>query len=167
MAYVKIVDKSYKDWDAIYNVINYIFRYGDIPIEYVGGYGVIFNNERSYSDDIVEQFQIVKIIYKKENYNLLKHFVITFGKEENITDEDASVIAWNFIKYFQMNYQVVFAVHTDTQNIHVHIVLNTTNILKGNNYSDFYEIEKLNVFLRNIMVNYKILGRQRLAVFEV
>jgi len=31
MAYVKIVNGEYSKWSSIYNVLNYIFRDGDIP----------------------------------------------------------------------------------------------------------------------------------------
>ena len=167
MAYVKVVDGSYKDWDAIYNVLNYIFRYGDIPLKYVGGFCVVFSDESIYSDDIVKQFESIKIIYKKEKVKLLKHFVITFSKDDEITAEDACNIAWKFIEYFGGNYQIVFAVHTDTDNIHVHVVLNTTNILNGNSYSEFYEIERLNEFLNKVMIDYKSCNKKRLAIFKI
>jgi len=164
MAYIKIVDRDYYDWKAIYNVINYIFRYGGIPFEYTGGYGVSFV-EGDYVYDIIVQFETVKIIYKKEQFKLLKHFIIIFSKYENVTPFEARNIAWEFIKYFGENYQVVFAVHTDTANIHVHIVLNTTNIATGINYNSFLEIDDMNEFLNNIMKNRKNMKR-RLAVFR-
>lgn len=159
MAYVKIVNKDYSDWRAIYNVVNYIFHYSYIPLKYVGGYGVSFI-EGDYADDIIEQFEAVKIIYKKERFKLLRHFIITFASCENITPMEAKEIAWEFIKYFKENYQVVFAVHTDTDNVNVHIVMNTTNIFTGNNYKDFFEIDKINEFLNNIMINRKNTQKQ-------
>ena len=165
MAYVKIVNNAYRDWSAIYNIINYIFRYGNVPPKFVGGYGVIFGDETNYSNDIVEQFEAIKIIYKKQECKLLKHFVITFSEEEKITEEDACSIAWKFIKYFQVDYQVVFAVHNDTDHIHIHVVLNTTNISTGNCYSDFYDIEKLNKFLENIMINHRLHTKKSLVIF--
>lgn len=164
MAYIKIVNKDYMDWKAIYNVINYIFHYSSVPLEYVGGYGISFI-EGDYADDIIEQFETVKIIYKKEMFKLLRHFVITFAPYENITPMKAKEIAWEFIKYFGKNYQVVFAVHTNTEHVHVHIVLNTTNIFTGNNYREFFEIDKINEFLNNIMINRKNTIK-RLAVFN-
>lgn len=154
MAYVKIVNREYNDWRAIYDVINYIFRDGFIPLEYVGGYGILFA-DGDYADDIIEQFETVKIIYKKECFKLLKHFVMTFDPYENITSVEAREIAWEFMEYFRGNYQVVFAVHTDTSNVHVHIVMNTTNVFTGNNYKEFLEIDKINEFLNNIMINRK------------
>lgn len=55
--------------------------------------------------------------------------------------------------------------HTNTEHVHVHIVLNTTNIFTGNNYKEFFEIDKINEFLNNIMINRKN-TMKRLAVFK-
>jgi len=94
----------------------------------------------------------VKIVYRKENYKLLKHFIIEFEPKERVDCLEASEIAWEFIQWLSGGeYQIVFAVHTDTNNIHVHVVLNTTNIITSNSYNEYFEAEKINKIINNIM----------------
>ena len=67
----------------------------------------------------------------------LWHFVLSFDRygEWWVTPEVACQIAGRFVTFFD-GHQVVYAVHEDTQNVHVHFMLNATDFYTGLKFQD-------------------------------
>ena len=105
---------DYKNKDAVSRVIDYICRL-DKP-EQVGGMGVF----PLYVEDMVNQFLAVKRIYHKEEGKQVFHIFISFEKSLGFTVDEVMEMGYEIAAYWGYDRQVMFAVHDDTQNIHIH-----------------------------------------------
>lgn len=128
MAYCKfILTNSYFEENSIPNVIHYIIKPEKTLHGFIGGYGVNLLNEQS----MIDSFLIVKNIYHKKNGRQLKHFIVSFSSAENITPILAYQLAWEIASLYSDKFQILFAVHEETQNLHIHFVVNTVSFVDG------------------------------------
>ncbi|MCL2703423.1 MAG: relaxase/mobilization nuclease domain-containing protein [Defluviitaleaceae bacterium] len=74
-----------------------------------------------------------KNVFGKTTGRQYAHFVQSFHSQDNITPEMAYRIGIEYIsKIKQWNdYQIAMAVHTDTENMHIHYVINSVNSKTG------------------------------------
>ena len=124
MAVLKLLTKSYATDTALRNVINYIGKYG---LEYCGGFGV--NPEYAY-----EEMLLVKKIWHKEDGQQVRHFVLSFAKEEKLNTQQKLKLAYDICRYYP-EFQCFFGCHYDTDNPHIHFVMNTVSAIDGHRYS--------------------------------
>lgn len=141
MCIVKVVKKPYKNESSIFNLINYALtdKRSNTAVRYYGGYNV----------DVLraaEQFLLVKQYFQKWDGRKMRHFVVSF--DENITPYDAYILGWQIAALYADRYQIVFVVHEDTDNVHIHFVFNTVSFVDGLKYSESYsDLYKLNVYV--------------------
>lgn len=63
------------------------------------------------------------------------HFVVSFSEEDTVSSEDALKIMDEIQKeYLQDNYECVYAVHTDTEHLHGHLIFNSIDRFEGKKY---------------------------------
>ena len=145
---VKIVDGAYENFDAVEKTINYAFRFGDMQL--VGGLGVVLTN----ADDIAEQFHVIKRVYSKTTGKQVVHIVFSVDRGTFLRTEHVKKLGYLLAGYFGKERQVVFGVHTDTTNLHIHMIINTVAYTNGA-YCGYYDIGQLNryawVCMRKIM----------------
>lgn len=72
--------------------------------------------------------------YKKTEGRQGYHFVLSFSPKDDVTPEMAMEITERFIKNYIPDYESVYAVHTDRQHLHSHIVFNSVNLINGQKY---------------------------------
>lgn len=110
------------------NAINYIIKPTKTQdLRFIGGLGSLGG------DKILKTFLDTKKFYHKEKGRQGYHFVISFIEDE-VNAETAFQIMQEFTDmYLKNNYDNVFAVHTDTDHIHGHLVFNSVNY-DGNKY---------------------------------
>lgn len=72
--------------------------------------------------------------YKKMEGRQGYHFVLSFSPKDDVTPEMAMEITERFIKNYIPDYESVYAVHTDRQHLHSHIVFNSVNLINGQKY---------------------------------
>lgn len=83
---------------------------------------------------------------KSKNANLAYKMSISFHPDDNdkLTYEEAFRIAKEFADKFLQGYEVLFAVHTDTEHIHVHFLIGNCHIETGKafrrNQKDLYDM---------------------------
>lgn len=136
MPFVIIVRNDYPDVGSLERVLNYALR-----TSWVGGYAI--NPQNAFCEALM-----VKTVYHKTNYSQLKHFFITFSKEEfnNLGYVDLLDIGFQIGEYFR-EHQLVYCIHTDTDHIHLHCVMNTTSFIDGHQYNGgrhyFFGIEPI------------------------
>lgn len=71
-------------------------------------------------------------MHKKKKGRQYIHFVQSFREEENVTEKEVKKIAEKMLEQKKFEgFQVVYAVHNDTKNLHTHFVINTVNIDTG------------------------------------
>ena len=135
---------NYKNKDAVSRVIDYICRL-DKP-EQVGGMGVF----PLYVEDMVNQFLAVKRIYHKEEGKQVFHIFISFEKSLGFTVDEVMEMGYEIAAYWGYDRQVMFAVHDDTQNIHIHMAINTVAYTNGE-YKAYYPIEDITEYVKPIV----------------
>lgn len=103
-----------------------------------GGYNVI----PRYA---VQMMKTTKLLYNKDDGKQLIHIIISLSKAENIPAramyEISSYIASNF-----HDFQVLFSVHSDTEYIHTHFMINTVSFRDGSRIKENnlkYSFEKI------------------------
>lgn len=104
------------------NAINYVIDPTKTQDQrFVGGLGSLGG------DKALQTFLDTKKFYHKERGRQGYHFVISFIEDE-VNAETAFQIMQEFTEmYLKNNYDNVFAVHTDTDHIHGHLVFNSVN----------------------------------------
>lgn len=105
--------------------IQYITNHKKTSKDLVGGIGV--NCENAY-----ERMQIVKHFYGKEGGREYIHFVVSFKGKKDV--DTAYFIAENIADLYE-NFQVLFAVHINTANTHVHFIINSVSVVGGHKFS--------------------------------
>lgn len=64
----------------------------------------------------------------------MRHFAVSF--EEDISPYDTYVPGLRIAAYYARRYRIVFGVHEDTDNVHIHFVFNTVSFVDGLKYSE-------------------------------
>jgi len=120
------VDSSYGNDTAVEAVIEYVAR-----TNYAAGYGV------TNITHAADQMKMVKQAYGKTDGRLMKHFIISFTRQESqmlILEDLLQIAAW--IAYpLGLKYQIVFGVHMDTMCWHLHFGMNTVSYVDGRKVS--------------------------------
>lgn len=79
--------------------------------------------------------------FGKDSGKRIRHSIISFDENSGVTEEEARDCAEKIVSYYS-DYQTVYAVHGNTDNVHVHFVMNQVSCTDGHRYqgkkSDFY-----------------------------
>lgn len=86
------------------------------------------NWKESYQD-----FQNTKEFFNKENGRQYLHYVQSF-KEGEVTPEEALEFTEKFCNKIIKDNEVFLAVHTDTKNIHCHMIVNSVSYIDGHKF---------------------------------
>ena len=88
----------------------------------------------------------VAVAYEKNSGLRLRHSILSFAPNENVSAAEAAEIAQEAINYYGDAYQIISAVHEDTDDIHIHFVMNQISYVDGSRYrgkkSDYYQYQK-------------------------
>lgn len=97
--------------------------------------------------------------------SLMRHRVISFGNEEAQNPAMAFWLAKRVSEfYFERGYISFFGVHTDTDNLHIHIAVSSTNWRDG---SDFFICDELSMLRDSVNMWYQdYLCRNQLPQFQ-
>ena len=136
-----LVRNEYQDYGALRRVLDYVLR-----SSLCGGYGIDPN--MAY-----EQMVLVKNSYHKQTGVQLKHFFLTFSDREMLHLDFDEILQLGFeVGKFFGEYQMVYAIHLDSDHTHLHFVMNTTSFLDGHKYSD--GLSKFNALCRYLRERY-------------
>ena len=125
-------DNSYRD------AISYISN----PNKAVstGGYGI------TSMGSAAEEMEQTAISFNKNKGKRLRHSVLSFTNREKISPEQANQFAGEIIKHYAPEYQIAYAVHNNTENIHIHFVMNQISYVDGHRYrgqkKDYYDFQR-------------------------
>lgn len=129
MAMLKILNCAgkYHDIGARENVAGYIFN----PVKMVHG----FCGGVAVTENFVECMNEVAVRFKKTKGIQLRHFVLSFSPEELDDPEVVYEIACHVARFIGRDYQIVFAVHENTDNLHIHFMQNSVSYTTGHKYN--------------------------------
>ena len=87
-------------------------------------------------DTAFQQMVETKELYQKTGKRQGYHVIISFSPEENVTADQAMYVLKNFAKdVLEDNYEAVYAVHTDRDHMHGHLIWNSVSITTGEKYN--------------------------------
>ena len=140
---------TYRESDAIARVVHYIMN----PYKarhYYGVYGADIHNPAASMNMISEQFG-------KANGVRLHHFVISFYPNELRDPIIVDEIARRFAECLACEYQMVYAVHEDKEQLHIHIVINSVSYIDGHRYrGSREEFKAMQHYMRAVLREYHI-----------
>ncbi len=136
MAVFKVIRGKYQNKDAVEKTIRYITGNNGASknkVLSVGGYGVDYENYQN----AIEQFQITKSIYHKEDKRQVVHMVVSFDgeKEKVLQKSDIEELGYQIGRLLSKeSYQAVWAVHGNTDHPHIHYIINSVSYINGSKY---------------------------------
>ena len=139
MAIFKVINSKgkYHDDDALSDVNRYVLKPYKTQHKYTGGIHVDMNDPAGSMDTIAEH-------YKKRRGVRLRHFIVAFTEDECPSPIVADSIGGELIEWLGEEYQSVYAVHEDSNEVHLHIVFNSVSYVDGHKYhgskSDYYDM---------------------------
>ena len=131
MATYKVIgvgqDGKYMDEYARKDVISYVLRPEKTPHRFVGGAAVNVDNAELEMTLLAQAFH-------NDTGLRIRHSEISFENDPGITLEVANEIAQKAVAFFGCVYQIIYAIHEDTEHIHFHMAMNTVSFLDGRKY---------------------------------
>lgn len=117
-----IKNETYTNHNAIRHTLHYIFR---LENPYKFYYGIWPPTE----ENAILQFEATRKIFSKNTISKkVQHFYITFPKQlQNI--DLLNHLSNDIALLFAHKYQVCFALHDDTEQLHTHFIVSTTSYL--------------------------------------
>ena len=87
-------------------------------------------------DTAFEQMEETKNIFHKTGKRQGYHVIISFSPEEKVTTEQAMYVLEHFAKdVLGDDYEAVYAVHTDREHMHGHLIWNSVSMTTGKKYN--------------------------------
>lgn len=116
------------------NCIEYIFN----PLKtenqaLIGGYNII-PHQGNATNSTYEQMITTKNIFGKTDGRQGYHYKLSFAATDKVTPEMAMKITEEFCKRCFCDYECAYAIHTNTQHLHSHIVFNSIDLYEGKKY---------------------------------
>lgn len=139
MATIKFLNGAgkYSDANALKDVITYILQPSKTPRHIIGGKYVDPQNA-------VESMQTVAQHFGKDYGIRLRHFVLSFQPKEVYCSQIPIAVAEQICAYIGKKYQVIYALHENTETPHIHFVFNAVSYIDGYKYhgnkQDYYSL---------------------------
>ena len=121
-------DKAYQD------TMEYIFD--ATKADDIGGCNV------TAPETAAQEMEQAAIAFGKDKGKRVRHSILSFDAHEHVSPEEADNYAQEIIQHYAPEYQVVYAVHTNTEHVHIHFVMNQISYVDGHRYqgrkADYY-----------------------------
>lgn len=101
--------------------------------KYIGGYNLYVTQDNCVSD-AYSQMMETKKLFQKEWGRQGYHFKLSFPEEDDVSPELALKITDEFCKRCFPDYECAYAIHTNTEHLHSHVVFNSLDMLEGHKY---------------------------------
>ena len=97
---------------------------------------VLMGSINCLPDTAFEQMEETKNIFHKNSKRQGYHVIISFSPEEKVTAEQAMYVLEHFAKdVLGDDYETVYAVHTDREHMHGHLIWNSVSMTTGKKYN--------------------------------
>ena len=98
----------------------------------------------------------LKRIHNKVEGNPYKQMIFSFGDEaSSLSIDKINEIGCKIGSYYANEYQIIGAVHLDTDNLHIHYVLNTVNMLTGYKFGQSsHDLWRYKKYINAILLDY-------------
>ena len=137
-----MINKEYKNKESVESVLNYICAPEKTPSKLIGGLAVFVTT----TEELIMQFKAVKELYHKTDGKQMMHFIVSFSEYQNLHPYHIFAMGQLIAAYYAEEYQIVYALHEDTVNPHLHFAMNTVSFIDGKKFnrgiSDFYQFQE-------------------------
>ena len=97
---------------------------------------VLMGSINCLPDTAFKQMEETKNIFHKNSKRQGYHVIISFSPEEKVTAEQAMYVLEHFVKdVLGDDYEAVYAVHTDREHMHGHLIWNSVSMTTGKKYN--------------------------------
>lgn len=140
MATFKVIgcgeDGKYMDTYCQKDVIAYCLQTTKTIHGFIGGMAV--NPENA-----TVEMSILSSLYNRDQGLRLRHWIISFDPTEITDPQIADQFARQAVQFYGNTYQIIYAVHEDADQIHIHFVMNMISYQDGRRYrgvkKDYYD----------------------------
>lgn len=126
------------DNNSYYDAVHYILN--PTKAAYIGGGGL------TDLQHAAEEMQQTAERFGKNSGKRLRHSELSFATSENITPELAGQYADKIIQHYSSEFQILYAVHQNTDHTHIHFLMNQVSYIDGHRYQgkkkDYYDFQK-------------------------
>lgn len=140
---------KYCDVTSRHDVINYIMNPAKVKHGICGG--VLVN-----MDAPAEDMAVTARLYGKDSGVRVRHFIISFSDFDDVKFNKLGALAHDLASVIATRYQVVYAVHEDTDRLHIHFVFNSVSHYGERFGGTRKEFKYLMTALRHILIRYHI-----------
>lgn len=140
---------KYHDQNSKKDVINYILNPFKIPSGFIGFMNVDPRNPAL-------SMHQCSAFYGKDNGIQIRHFVVSFERNEVRDSATANAIATEFMNFIGREYPVIYAVHENTDQIHFHMAFNNVSLTGKRYYGNKEEYYTLINAFKAILRKYGI-----------
>lgn len=148
MSYFKFVNKNPRN---LIGIVDYVKGEKRSSLSLVYGFGI----DPEYA---VEEMETIKKIWNQTDGRQYKHYIFSFDNDVTLPQQTLIKIGQEIGAYYADDYQILMAMHFDTNNIHIHYVLNTVNMFTGKKFN----LSKAEIFKYKLYIN-QILNQYNLA----
>ena len=141
MAVFKVMHEpgKYNDPSAYRTVLGYCLHPDKTPSNLIGGRNID-------ADHAAEEMETVSKAFGKTDKTKVRHFILSFSPEENMTANEVAHIADQVAGHYSDRHQIVYAVHEDTNCPHAHFAMNHVSFRDGRHYygtkQDYYAFQE-------------------------
>ena len=145
MPIIKAVNQGYPTPEDLDRVLEYLGRGG-----YLFGVGVC-------ADVAFQQMMLVKELWHKTEGRQCRHIIVSFSNYEDLTIDEAVSYGYQIAAYYGCQFQTIFALHLNTDHMHLHFVINSVSYIDGKKYSggwaDYYQFV---AYIQSLMPNWRV-----------
>ena len=144
---------NYLNPDAVDKVIKYILKKKSRCPDKYNIFGSIGTYHKRISQ-IIDDFKKTKEIHEQTGGVQIKHLIISFENTPDIPPPKLEKLIIRTLKPFSKDYQVVYAVHENTNNLHIHVGINSVSFdgMKFNFQNN--DMRKFKKHVKRIFRNY-------------
>lgn len=140
----------FHDDTAREDLLSYILSENKTGIGFFGAVNAGISNAAA-------EMQVVAERFGKDKKIRIRHLIGSFEPEEISDIRDVREIAEATSQFFGEKYQVVYAVHDDTEHTHFHLAFNPVSFIDGSKYrGNREEHYKLKNYLKEVCCQYGI-----------
>lgn len=126
MSIIRFINGSNREAAQLGGVIQYVTREGSLPESCMAGQGI--TPAAAYADMLA-----AKKMFHQEDGKQYLHFVVSYDQVMRQVDV-VRQIGIEMAKFYE-DYQVLITTHTDTENLHCHLIINSVNMKTGKKIS--------------------------------
>lgn len=128
MPILKAINKQYTSNRDLKNLVLYAVRADKCFNQNYGAQGII----KGTAEEMYQQMMIVKRYFRKKSGRQSLHYVLSFDTNESeyIGIQEAMEIGYRLAEYLH-GFQIVFGIHTDTDDLHMHFIINSVSYING------------------------------------